>query len=319
VNIQSVLPSLRAYTTTCGTDVLASAASLPDYLMKAGWDSTPPNNVTTLAAVPGFGSITLSWSHPSPALDGGVPSYYRIYRSTTTPVAITWANLVNKTTLVNGTSWLDTLATGMVSGTPYYYALVPVDSYNNRATSNEVGPVTATSGDVIVESRQIGTLASTPNTPSPTFSITGTYSDTASKSTAPGLLASRSLFNTVPGSTATFAPAFANTGRYNVYITIAGGAGNSNNFADANFTIHHAEGSTSGSVALKWNDSTISNTWKLIGSDLKFFAGPAGSSNARIVLTNVNGNNASGARFVVDAVRFEYVDVPVTVSGFVVE
>lgn len=319
VNIQSVLPALRTYATTCGTDVLASAASLPDYLMKEGWDSTPPNNVTTLAATPGFGSISLAWSHPAAAADGESPSSYRIYRSTTTPVAITWANLVNKTTVVTGTSWLDTLATGMVAGTPYYYAVVPVDDYNNRGSSNEEGPVTATSGDLIVESRQIGTLSTTPNTTSPTFSVTGTFSDTSSKSSASGLQASRSLFNTVPGSTATFAPAFANTGRYNVYITIAGGAGNSNNFADANFTIHHAEGSTSGTVALKWNDATISNTWKLIGSDLKFLAGPAGSSNARIVLTNVNGNNATGARFVVDAVRFEYVELPVTVSGFVIE
>jgi len=318
---QNVIATIRSYNTgNCGTDVLASAAARPDYLMKSGWDSTPPNNVTTLAATPVFGAVNLTWSAPAAAADGETATKYLVYRSTTASVPIEWDNLVNQDFDITALSFSDAASTGLTFGSNLYYRVIPVDDYNNRATSNVAGPV-STSGEIIVESRLAGnsnTSLVTNLTPAPTMTRTGTWADTSSKSTAAGLSALRSMFNTTVGSTVTFSPAVSNTGRYNIYVTVGGG-GNTNNNANAEVTINHALGTTVvPSVPLVYNGGA-GNAWLLVASDIKFNAGAAGSANCQIILENLDGNNGTGARFVADAIKLTYTDVPVLVSGFALD
>ncbi|NJL73079.1 MAG: family 10 glycosylhydrolase [Candidatus Competibacteraceae bacterium] len=79
----SNLAAMRASSADTCTDLLANPAARFDYLWKAGYDNTPPSNVTDLAAddsVPA--EVTLTWSTPAAAADGEVPTKYLVYRDT---------------------------------------------------------------------------------------------------------------------------------------------------------------------------------------------------------------------------------------------
>src|SRR5690606_7825236 len=78
----SVISRLRSFSTACG-DVMAPAtgAPLPDFLMKANWDSTPPNPVSGATYTMDGLSVNLNWPTPAPAADGETPTRYLVYRS----------------------------------------------------------------------------------------------------------------------------------------------------------------------------------------------------------------------------------------------
>jgi hypothetical protein len=130
-----------ASTTPCGVDSFASMPPNADFLMKAGYDNTPPNAITGLAAVPnGSLGVALSWNAPTPATDGEGASRYLIYRGTTVGVKQYYATLRNKAAVVTATAYSDIVP---ASGS-YYYKVVPLDDYNNRGTAVEIGPVSVT-------------------------------------------------------------------------------------------------------------------------------------------------------------------------------
>ncbi|HMZ50782.1 MAG TPA: phosphodiester glycosidase family protein, partial [Candidatus Sumerlaeota bacterium] len=151
-------------------------------------------------------------------------------------------------------------------------------------------------GEIVVESRDVaGNL-----TAAPTYQETGSFGNTTSKSTAtsPSLFAPGARYNNTVGSTGTFRPNITQSGIYNVYVTLGSG---SNNNANASFVIKNAGTDVTGSVYLNYtNTSTLVNKWHLLASGVPFTAG----GTAEIKFTNLDGNSGSGARFVMDAVRF---------------
>src|SRR5205823_647442 len=71
---------------------------------------------------------------------------YDLYRSTTTPVSTSGAPL-NGTDLLQGTSYADGRLT---NGTTYYYALVAVDSSDNRSAASAEASATPALGDPVL-------------------------------------------------------------------------------------------------------------------------------------------------------------------------
>jgi fibronectin type 3 domain-containing protein len=128
-------------------------------------DTTPPAAPGNLAATAGDARVDLSWTAPA---DPDVTSY-RVYRATTSPVAIAPAGLQGG---VSGTTYSQT---GLTNGTTYYYVVTAVDASGNESPASLEAPaqpqatsapsiptgVTATAGD-----RQV-TVAWTASTGSP--------------------------------------------------------------------------------------------------------------------------------------------------------
>lgn len=128
-------------TSPCGFDAFASAPANADFLMKAGYDNTPPNSITGLTATPnGSLGVTLNWTAPVSAADGQTASRYLIYRGTLAGVKQYYSTLRNKAATVTSPTYFDSVP---ASGN-YYYSVVAVDGYNNRAPAVEIGPVSVT-------------------------------------------------------------------------------------------------------------------------------------------------------------------------------
>lgn len=295
----SIISRIRSATTDCGPDVMDPPTPLPDFLMKEGWDNTPPNPVSgvTLSNSQQY-YVNITWDTPPPALDGEIPSRYLIYRSTSSQVKPYYANQVGTAQTITGNSFTD--GPFPTSGN-YYYRIVPVDDYNNKGPSSVAGPVAVTSADVIVESRQSNGAV----TASPTYVETGTFANTTSKSAAPGLVGSGARFSTNLNVIATFRPDIPVSGGYNVYATI-GGIASSNNNALVEYTIIGSASPVTGQYRFIFNDPAVADNWLLIGSDVQFSAGTAGT----VALKNLDGDGTgpmAGNRFVSDAVRFELV------------
>jgi hypothetical protein len=90
-------------------------------------------------------TLNLEWNAAVPACSG--PVRYRIYRSTTSPVALVPANLIASG--VEGTSFADSV--GLASGTPYYYVVRAVDLSNGREDLNSVERAGAPSGPISIQ------------------------------------------------------------------------------------------------------------------------------------------------------------------------
>jgi len=294
-NTATMIQRIRNTATVCG-DVFAQPAPLSDFLMKEGYDNTPPNPATV--TVNNSGSVlTLNWATPAPAEDGEVPTRYLIYRSTSASVPAYYANQLAVTQTISGNSFTDG---PFAAGGSYYYRVVAVDDYNNKSTSTVLGPFTVTQAPtVIVESRTpAGGL-----TPSPTYVESGGMFDTSSKSSAPDLAAPGSRYGTTINQTATFRPNLPSLGGYDVFVTVAGGSQNPNNDATAAYTITGSGSPVTGQVRIH-KDGPMVNTWYKIASDVPFAAGNAGSLQFR----NLDGDGAgaaAGNRFVMDAVKFQ--------------
>jgi len=293
-----LISRIRAATTPCGPDVMMPRAPLSDFLMKEGYDNTPPNPVTATANNSG-GLVTLNWDTPAPAEDGEVPTRYLVYRSTSASVPAYYATQLAITQTISGNSYTD--GPFAVGGT-YYYRVVAVDDYNNKSTSVVIGPYTVTAApSAIVESRTSGGGL----TPSPTYvESAGAMADTTSKSGAPGVTAPGSRYGTTVNQTATFRPNLPSAGGYDVFVTLDDASSGSNNNALTGFTITGSGSPVTGQVRLVGTDGSLANTWKLLASDVPFAAGTAGT----ISFKNLDGDGGgalTGNRFVMDAVKFQ--------------
>jgi hypothetical protein len=125
--------------------VLRPTGSGPTWVAGRGFgqpDTTPPAIPTGLAAVPGSGSVTLSWTANTESDLAG----YNVYRG---------ASLLNGVAPVSGTSFSDT---GLTNGTTYTYTITAVDTSGNASvqslpvSATPVGgssdPVLITAGDI---------------------------------------------------------------------------------------------------------------------------------------------------------------------------
>lgn len=286
---KNIITRIHEASTPCG-DAMAPGAPLPDFLMKEGWDSTPPLAVTGASAVSSGYFATLSWTPPAPAADGESASRYLIYTSTSSAVPPYYANQVDPATVITGSSY--TVGPFPSSGN-YYFRIVPVDAYNNKGPSTVVGPVMMQSANIVVESR----LPNGNLTPSPTYTESPAMAHTTSKSSAEFLTGSGARYSATVNLVATYRPNLPVAGKYNVYVTMGPGG---NNSADAAFTITGSGAPVTGNVALKNSNSAVVNQWLKIASDVPFAAGTGGT----VAFRNINGNSGT-ARFVMDAVRFE--------------
>jgi uncharacterized lipoprotein YddW (UPF0748 family) len=284
-------------TSPCGTNIIGTATAGADYTNKTGWDTTPPNPVTGASASGGFRTCTLNWTPPAAASDGDTAVRYLVYRSASSPVKEYYSNQLAVTSTITGNSYTDA---GAPQGS-LYYKIVAVDDFNNK-TAVQVGPVTVTGLDVYVESRtNSGGL-----TPTPSYAENAAFSDTTSKSTvnSPGTLSgSGARYTATVGRTATFTPFISQPGNYNIYVTLGSG---SNNNAHANYVATNSAADRLGSVYLTTGagaPANLVNGWCLLESNVPM---PAGQTKG-ITFTNVDGNAAIGARFVMDAVRYEFV------------
>lgn len=286
---KNIMTRIHEAATPCG-DAMAPGAPLSDFLMKEGWDNTPPLAVTGATAVSAGYFANLTWTPPAPAADGESASRYLVYASTSAAVPPYYANQLSPGTDITGNSYT---AGPFPSSGNYYFRIVPVDDYNNKGPGTVVGPVLLQSSTVIVESR----LPNGNLTPSPTYAESPAMAHTTSKSTAEGLSGSGARYSSTVNLVATFRPNLPVPGKYNVYVTMGAG---SNNNADAAFTITGSGTPVTGNVALKNSNSAVVNQWLKIGTDVPFAAGTGGT----VAFRNINGNSGT-ARFVMDAVRFE--------------
>jgi fibronectin type 3 domain-containing protein len=102
-------------------------------------DSTPTAAPSGLEADPGLGKVGLTWQAPTDADLAG----YRVYRSTSTPVALTGTPL-SGTALLAEPKFTDTQTFGRVA---YHYAIVAVDETSNVSPAATAGPFTADAPD----------------------------------------------------------------------------------------------------------------------------------------------------------------------------
>jgi uncharacterized lipoprotein YddW (UPF0748 family) len=293
---QNIISRIRAAAPVpCGLDVMSPSAPLSDFLMKAGWDNTPPLGVASPSVTSNGYYATVSWTPPPTGPDGEGASRYLVYYSTRSSVQPYYENQSSPGTAITGTSHQ---AGPFTTSGNYYFRIVPVDDYNNKGPSVVVGPVAVSGATVIVESRQpSGAL-----TPTPAYTESVIMANTTSKSTAEGLVAlppdSGARYSTNVGMVATFRPNLPVAGGYNVYVTMGAGA---NNNSTAKYTITGTGTAITGNVELRNSNAAVVNKWYLLASGVNFDAGTAGT----ISFQNLNGNSGTGARFVMDALKFE--------------
>jgi Concanavalin A-like lectin/glucanases superfamily len=112
-------------------------------------DTTAPATPQSVSATPDAGSVSLAWTANGERDLAG----YDIYRSTNSPVDTSGTPL-NGADLVRGTSFSDTTVT---AGTTYHYALVAVDSADNRSAASAEASAAPQAGDpVLVGAGDIG-------------------------------------------------------------------------------------------------------------------------------------------------------------------
>lgn len=176
----------------------------------------------------------------------------------------------------------------------------PFGPHQNRLSLTVLPPPDPT--DIVVESRRPGASGGGKTDP-PSYEESGRFADTVSKSRAdgPAMIGAGARFSTEPGATAAFRPEITVAGEYNVHVTLGTGT---NNHAKAAFTIINAGDDIDGSVHLTHTDRDgLVNRWKLLAPGVPLEAGREGG----ILFRNIDGGQAVGGRFVMDAVRFELV------------
>ena len=104
-----------------------------------GPDTTPPGQVTNLAAAPGDYQVSLSWQNPT---DADFTNTMIRYKTTAYPTNITDGTLLIDRTSNPGTS--DTFNhTSLTNGTTYYYSVFTRDSVFNYAAKKDISAVPA--------------------------------------------------------------------------------------------------------------------------------------------------------------------------------
>jgi uncharacterized lipoprotein YddW (UPF0748 family) len=316
-NASNFMTTLNSTATSpCGTGVMASASAPVEYTLKVNWDSVKPSNITNLAAdTSTLGRVRLTWSTPAPAADGEQPSRYLVYRSSTTPVKLYYANLVNRNYDVTGNEFLDDKSHGLTAGT-WYYKVVPVDDYNNKGDSNTVGPVAPSFPEFIIETRSGGQNVGKYS------EISGDWQNSTSKSTAAGVTAgigSRFATLDTKNDVARFTLAGvtgvpAGQNYYSIYYTTNNVA--STNCTNCTWRVKTASGIVSGTFDVI--PANTGNVWYKVAGPLLLDASDAyfeiDSSSST---TTPNGSNT---RLPADAVKFSFdLPFPVTLSSFTAE
>lgn len=225
-----------------------------------GEETIPPLAPAQLAATTTGGIPTVRFNRPAAATDGDLPVRYRLYRSTTTPVPLTWGNLVmewwDPGSPRTAFAFEDTTApAGNV-----HYAAVAYDDWNNRAIAS-IGPVTVGGGDYIIE-----TVAGGLNVAD--YTEAGTFTTSTSHSTAPGLTAGIGSRFALPGDAngrndrQRFMPSGVAAGEYEVQVTCFG-------FGSANalgITVRLSDATGVRTSTFNLTNAVAGNKWAPVGT-----------------------------------------------------
>jgi len=275
-------------------------APVPSIPHKTDEETTLPNPPTSLSATLVSGVPRITFNRPSTASDGDLPVHYRLYRHTSSPVQLYYANMVMEWWDLSSSrpsfSFDDTLA----SAGAYYYAAVSYDDWSNQAVAT-AGPVTVTTnGIIIIESH---TPAGTITPPAQGYSQSGSWysGGSTAKSTASGLTSVGSEFSTNSPLDAsyTITPNIPIAGYYYIYITTP--SATSVDAANSQYSITHPGGPTTGTIAL--TSTNTGDKWTLLASNIYFNAGTGGS-------VTISEQSPQGNRFYSDAVKFMYLPTP---------
>jgi len=109
-------------------------------------EAIPPNAPTSLAIARFSSSASVSWTAPSPAMDGGVAEQYAVYRSTSLPIQFDDARSI--VAVQGSTSYIEQPLPP--PGVTYYYGVTALDRLQNESSVSNIMGLTS-AGVVSVE------------------------------------------------------------------------------------------------------------------------------------------------------------------------
>jgi uncharacterized lipoprotein YddW (UPF0748 family) len=268
-------------------------APLPTVAHKValGEETTPPLAPASASVSLVSGAPRVNFSRPAAAGDGDLPVHYRLYRDDALPVDLHYSNMVMEWWDLASTRTsfsYDDVAAPVGS---LYWTVVAYDNWNNEASAT-VGPLAFTGSEVIVESHDsAGVITTAPNG----YTQSSGFSNSTAKSTAAGLSGLNTEYSTNGALTAsyTITPNLPVAGIYDIYITTP--SASSVDAANSQYSVTHASGTSTGSIAL--TDANTGNKWALLLGNVSFNAGTGGSVTISEGSPQVN-------RFYADAVKF---------------
>lgn len=260
--------------------------------------SAPSTAPSALAAAVSGSNVTLTWTDTTSNESG-----FEVRRSATPGGPYSTV----ATTAANATTYVDAVA---ASGT-YYYVVRAINGLGAGPDSNEANATVLVVAGLIIESR----LPDGSVTPAPAYQENGTtWAVTTAKSVASGVTGQGGRWTGTgsQGAYAIFTPTIVTAGDYNVYVTLPNATKGPNNASPgAGFLVVHNGPDISGTLDLSRTNTALTDKWYLLASKVRFAVGTAGS----VRITNNNPASAdSGQRFDMDAVKFEFDGLPVTLS-----
>jgi aminopeptidase N len=240
-----------------------------------------------------------------PRAEANKPYAYRLHASFNSGT-VTW---IGGAGLPSG---LSLSSTGLITGTPTVPGTYSVSVTASSGVSTPLTRSTTLNLDVvstplpleiIVESR--APTGSGPSGGGYSESNAALFSDNTTKSGAPKTIGIGSRQCTTVGASASFRPAIAVAGLYDVFITLDDRNASTRLNANASWTITNSGPSITGNTYLHHYTPGLPNKWLKIASNVPMPVQPAGGA-AGITLVNVDGDGSGGGpqdRFVMDAVK----------------
>jgi len=174
--------------------------------------------------------------------------------------------------------------TGLTPQTTYHYQCVSTNPYGTATSTDYSFTTAAPPVEIVVDDSAAA--------------YTGTWTSGTGAGYA-GTYHYASNRRTSSNATATWRPSIISDGSYNVYCTYPAV---SNATTNATFTVYYSGGSASTTL----NQTTNTNTWNLIASNVPFVSGTSGY----VTLPNNTGESSGTKNVVADAIKFVYVGVP---------
>lgn len=242
----------------------------------------------------------ITFKRPEPAADGDLPVHYRLYRDSDADVRLYYENMVmewwDPFSARDSFSYDDPSASGTC-----YYAAVAYDDWNNSARA-VAGPIEAATLDVptiIIESHKSDGSV-TPESEGFVRYGSGWQVSTA-KSSAPGLVGLNTEWssNASPDASYAITPNVVVPGYYSIYITTPSAA--SVDAANSTFRVVHANGETTGTIAL--TAANTGNVWTPLVSHVYLNAGNSASVTISEASPQANRFYADAVKFVAEPIR----------------
>lgn len=296
LELGTIIDDINSTTTPCGDDLVTQPAPANiEYDFKVGYDATVPGSPLSPVAVTGLlpGRIMVFWADATNA------EAYHVYRSTSSPVAEVYANLLTPKP-IRATTFYDS---GLEDGVMYHYRIVPVSSWNVRGPGAEASAVAEVPTE-IVQSRPGPSHAGGPGANVSTlYQETGSFSDSSVVSSATGVQDFGSRFTTTIGATGSFSPPISTAGFYEVEVTLHPAVSHN---ANADFEINGTHQTLNGQIFL--NGPAIGHAWTSLNSSPIYLTDGSSPFDDFVRFENLDGDDFSTARMNMDSVRFRLIE-----------